>query len=1009
MARGDLCQLARAAHQGYTATDSSVMNPNESFLSNISTANTGTPAMARIVANVVDMQQHLVSQYETTVNSIEGLKTEVRTATQAIREDLRRTDDRAQKLVDDLRVTHANEVARLMDLIKMLLIKDTNVGAAPAEAPRMTSAQMAYANAAPASSFFGPPAGATLNDLAAQAQAHYTACYIQQLQEQQRMRSAGVQGGFFGNQQPVGMGGLGLQAFPQSQYAAAPVPAPAAAIPKTPVAVSTVPPTSVTAPVLPPITSISASTVGASTPTTTTTATAPMFGTAAPPVSNLFMGGTKPPATVSLPVTSPAQPLKTEVPVLKSEAATQKPTFTFSTTTPAATAVTSEAPKPVSNIFAGIKPTENVFSKTPDSKQAVKKETGGGDADEDDHDHVEEFEPQVDFKPVCPLPELVKVVTGEEDEKVIFEERCKLYRFADDTKEWKERGTGVLKVLENTNNKKCRIVMRREQVHKVCANHQLLPGMTIQMMRRGEKAMMWYCEDFSEEEGSHEKLSARFASVEVANKFKEVFENAVKAAAEGSPMKVKQLEKSKEESAATGDTKPKDSVVKKDEKPTPASTAEPQKGYGDQFKLQAGQWECPECYSRTDADKCPCCGYSKEGGKAAAPATKTTLPASSIPLGGAPSTEGQKFTFGLSAAAAAKDSPVVSASNTPKSSLFGASLISSSGTTPSSGISFGKSSIFGGATSKTTTEGTSTLPQFSFAKKPDATATPTTTSTTSSTPVTFSFKPSGSTPSSVQGSGNSLFGSKLFGTSSTAAEEKKDETSKNGQDSTQKTEQKVFGSGFGGNLTFASLAKSSAASIFDSANTQKAQAEFAAQAKSKLAIVDQKEKSPENKPKGESGDGEKGADEEYEPDVHFAPVVPLPELVDVVTGEEGEEVVFTARAKLFRFVKEAKENKERGVGDLKILRNPKTGAHRVVMRREQVHKVCANFAILPNIELSEKKGMPNVYNWICRDFSESPDGIDEIFTAKFKTAEIAKEFHDKFVDAAKSHPIQKCS
>ncbi|VDL65823.1 unnamed protein product, partial [Nippostrongylus brasiliensis] len=772
-----------------------------------------------------------------------------------------------------------------MDLIKMLLIKDTNVGAAPAEAPRMTSAQMAYANAAPASSFFGPPAGATLNDLAAQAQAHYTACYIQQLQEQQRMRSAGVQGGFFGNQQPVGMGGLGLQAFPQSQYAAAPVPAPAAAIPKTPVAVSTVPPTSVTAPVLPPITSISASTVAASTPTTTTTATAPMFGTAAPPVSNLFMGGTKPPATVSLPVTSPAQPLKTEVPVLKSEAATQKPTFTFSTTTPAAAAVTSEAPKPVSNIFAGIKPTENVFSKTPDSKQAVKKETGGGDADEDDHDHVEEFEPQVDFKPVCPLPELVKVVTGEEDEKVIivgpvtvclqviFEERCKLYRFADDTKEWKERGTGVLKVLENTNNKKCRIVMRREQVHKVCANHQLLPGMTIQMMRRGEKAMMWYCEDFSEEEGSHEKLSARFASVEVANKFKEVFENAVKAAAEGSPMKVKQLEKS-------SDTKPKDSVVKKDEKPTPASTAEPQKGYGDQFKLQAGQWECPECYSRTDADKCPCCGYSKEGGKAAAPATKTTLPASSIPLGGAPSTEGQKFTFGLSAAAAAKESPVVSASNTPKSSLFGRDI--------------------------------------NFA-------------------TVFICEETRCVRHANYDVFHQFYACDVFVQTITTVEEKKDETSKNGQDSTQKTEQKVFGSGFGGNLTFASLAKSSAGSIFDSANTQKAQAEFAAQAKSKLAIVDQKEKSPENKPKGESGDGEKGADEEYEPDVHFAPVVPLPELVDVVTGEEGEEVVFTARAKLFRFVKEAKENKERGVGDLKILRNPKTGAHRVVMRREQVH------------------------------------------------------------------------
>lgn len=71
------------------------------------------------------------------------------------------------------------------------------------------------------------------------------------------------------------------------------------------------------------------------------------------------------------------------------------------------------------------------------------------------------------------------------------------------------------------------------KVHKVCANHQLLPGMTIQAMPRQEKAMMWYCEDFSEEQKSHEKLSARFASVEVANKFKEVFENSVKKAGHG--------------------------------------------------------------------------------------------------------------------------------------------------------------------------------------------------------------------------------------------------------------------------------------------------------------------------------------------------------------------------------------------------------------------------------------------------------------------------------------------
>lgn len=954
--------------------------------------------MARIVANVVDMQQHLVSQYQTVVNSMDGVKSEMQSQTQVFREELRRIEDRSQKQVDDLRCAHNNEVARLMEMIKILLLRDVNASAAQAqlaanEPPRMTPAQVAYANAAPASSFFGMTGG-TVNDIAAQAQAHYAACYLQQLQEQQRIRAAGAQGGgFFGSQPSVAMGGFAAPAtgaFPQSQSSAPVLPTAVPSAPKPPVAaIGSAPP--------PAVPQSNTSFAAAPVVTAPSSVTAPTLATSAAPATGLFG---KPLTTVSLPISSTQQPPKTEIATPKSDTAAQKPVLSFITSKPTTSPAVSEPPKPTS-IFAGIKPTENVFSKTPESKSILKKESGDA-PDDDDHDHVEEFEPQVDFKPVCPLPELVKVVTGEEDEKVIFEERCKLYRYSDESKEWKERGTGVMKVLENASTKKCRIVMRREQVYKVCANHQLLPGMTVQPMSRQEKAMVWYCEDFSEEEGTHEKLSARFSSSEVANKFKEVFENAVKSAEKASPLKPAQDDKKELDKASNDDVKDKKTGDDKDEK---AAAAAP-KAYGEQFKLQPGQWECPECYSRTDAEKCPCCGACKGGTKAPEPVARSVLPASSIPLGGAPA-GGQKFTFGLSAAAAAKDSPAASSSNTPKSSLFGASLVGSA-TTPSGGLTFGtKPSIFGGAVSKPSGEGTPSLPAFSFAKKPDSASTPTsTTTTTASTPVTFSFKQAGST---TPGAGGSVFGSKLFGGSGTTPSEKKEEPKKEGTDSgaQQKGDQKVFGSGFSGSLSFASVAKASSGSIFDPVNIQKAKAEFDAQAKSK-PFTEPKDKSAASdaKGKGDSGDGEGegGADEEYEPDVHFAPVIPLPDLVDVVTGEEEEQVMFTARAKLFRFIKETKENKERGVGDLKILRNPKTNAYRVVMRREQVHKVCANFAILPTIELNEKKGMPNVYNWICRDYSESPDGIDEIFTAKFKSAEIAKEFHDKFKEAAAAHP-----
>lgn len=47
------------------------------------------------------------------------------------------------------------------------------------------------------------------------------------------------------------------------------------------------------------------------------------------------------------------------------------------------------------------------------------------------------------------------------------------------------------------------------------------------------------------------------------------------------------------------------------------------------------------------------------------------------------------------------------------------------------------------------------------------------------------------------------------------------------------------------------------------------------------------------------------------------------------------------RAKLFRFVKESSEWKERGTGEAKILK-PEAGKIRLVMRRDKTLKVCAN-------------------------------------------------------------------
>ena len=49
--------------------------------------------------------------------------------------------------------------------------------------------------------------------------------------------------------------------------------------------------------------------------------------------------------------------------------------------------------------------------------------------------------------------------------------KCKLYRFDPESSEWKERGVGMVKLLEHKDNHKIRLLMRQEKTLKIRANH----------------------------------------------------------------------------------------------------------------------------------------------------------------------------------------------------------------------------------------------------------------------------------------------------------------------------------------------------------------------------------------------------------------------------------------------------------------------------------------------------------------------------------------------------------
>eukprot|EP00063_Salmo_salar_P045641 XP_014020476.1 PREDICTED: E3 SUMO-protein ligase RanBP2-like isoform X7 [Salmo salar] len=147
----------------------------------------------------------------------------------------------------------------------------------------------------------------------------------------------------------------------------------------------------------------------------------------------------------------------------------------------------------------------------------AKAEGGEEGSDEEDTNNV-----GIDFEPIVSLPE-VETKSGEEDEEILFKERTKLYRWERDLGQWKERGVGDIKILFHPDKRFYRVLMRREQVLKVCANHTICQSMELKPMNTSNQALVWTATDFSEGEGKVEQLAAKFKTAELAECFRKTF------------------------------------------------------------------------------------------------------------------------------------------------------------------------------------------------------------------------------------------------------------------------------------------------------------------------------------------------------------------------------------------------------------------------------------------------------------------------------------------------------
>lgn len=166
-----------------------------------------------------------------------------------------------------------------------------------------------------------------------------------------------------------------------------------------------------------------------------------------------------------------------------------------------------------------------------------------------------------------------------------------------------------------------------------------------------------------------------------------------------------------------------------------------------------------------------------------------------------------------------------------------------------------------------------------------------------------------------------------------------------------------------------------------------------------MASLDDKEPVLESSTADDHDDSKPSPDEE-DTGAEIAPIIKL-DAVAVTTGEEHEDPLIDLKAKLYRFDKEGNQWKERGVGQVRLLKHKETGRIRLVMRQNKTLKICANHAVVPTVNLQEHQGSDKTWVWHASDFSDG-ELKDELFCIRFGSVENARAFKTAYEEAQKA-------
>ncbi|XP_067896067.1 serine-rich adhesin for platelets-like [Heterodontus francisci] len=136
---------------------------------------------------------------------------------------------------------------------------------------------------------------------------------------------------------------------------------------------------------------------------------------------------------------------------------------------------------------------------------------------------------------------------------------------------------------------------------------------------------------------------------------------------------------------------------------------------------------------------------------------------------------------------------------------------------------------------------------------------------------------------------------------------------------------------------------------------------------------------------GQKGNNRGDCKPVHEPMFPFPPPVNYPP-----AALDGENVLFSNRAKLYCFERTSLQWKERAFGEIRVLEHKITKLPRLVMWNA-ANKCCANHWITRDLELKHAKASYRIWTWRALDYSENKQAFLE-FAVHFKLKEMAQVF-----------------